>query len=205
MGHSYAITKITIFKTLRRLNTTWNFARSITRVSTHEHEHWEHCLCTQSLQKRRFLRLWIDTSQMTLEWCERASDRTAGFWSVAGEVLTTFSTVFSRSNMAADGQAGWFVIPFWLTGWITQPSSCSHATFHPQRETDCWGILCCLPLMRRHSGCECSGCLSTRFQKWRTLWNGLATVTFKGEAGLSATKSLNPIIYKTGHLKKSQL
>ena len=43
-----------IFRTLRRLGTTWNFARSITRVSTHEHEHWEHCLCTQSLLKRRF-------------------------------------------------------------------------------------------------------------------------------------------------------
>lgn len=161
------------------------------------------CISLCDIKMRNWL--WIDTSQITLEWCKRASDRTAGFWSVAGEVLTTFSTVFPRSNMAADGQAGCFVIPFWLTGWITQPSSCSHATFHPQRETDCWGILYCLPLMRRHSGCECSGCLSTRFQKWRTLWNGLTTVKFKGEAGLSATKSLNPIIYKTGHLKKSQL
>ena len=35
--------KIAIFKTLRKLDTTWNFACSITRVSTHEHEHWEHC------------------------------------------------------------------------------------------------------------------------------------------------------------------
>ena len=43
-----------IFKTLRSLDTTWNFARSITRVSTHEHGHWEHCLCTQSLLKRKF-------------------------------------------------------------------------------------------------------------------------------------------------------
>ena len=34
---------------------TWNFARSITGVSTHEHEHWEHCLCTLNLPKRRFL------------------------------------------------------------------------------------------------------------------------------------------------------
>ena len=54
-GHFYASIKIAIFKTLRRLDTTWNFARSITRVSTHEHEHWEHYLCTQSLLKRRFL------------------------------------------------------------------------------------------------------------------------------------------------------
>ena len=51
----YDSIKISIFKTLRRLDTTWNFARSITRVSTYEHEHWEHCLCTQSLLKRRFL------------------------------------------------------------------------------------------------------------------------------------------------------
>ena len=29
MGHFYASVKIAIFKTLRRLNTTWNFARSI--------------------------------------------------------------------------------------------------------------------------------------------------------------------------------
>ena len=36
-------------------NTTWNFARSITRVSTHEHEHWKHCLCTLILLKRTFL------------------------------------------------------------------------------------------------------------------------------------------------------
>ena len=33
-GHFYASIKITIFKTLRRNDTTWNFARSITRVST---------------------------------------------------------------------------------------------------------------------------------------------------------------------------
>ena len=44
-GHFYD--SIAIFKTLRRLDTTWNFARSITRVSTHEREHWEHCLCTK--------------------------------------------------------------------------------------------------------------------------------------------------------------
>ena len=37
-GHSYASIKFAIFKTLRRLDTTWKFARSITRVSTHEHE-----------------------------------------------------------------------------------------------------------------------------------------------------------------------
>ena len=54
LGHSYASIKIAIFKTLRRLAMTWNFARSITRVSTHEHEQWEHCLCRQSLLKRKF-------------------------------------------------------------------------------------------------------------------------------------------------------
>lgn len=36
-----------------------------------------------------------------------------------------------------------------LTGWITQPSSCSHAIFDPQRETGCWGILCRLPHTHR--------------------------------------------------------
>ena len=54
-GHFSDSIKITIFKTLRRLNTTWNFALSITRVSMHEHEHWERCLCAQSLLKRKFL------------------------------------------------------------------------------------------------------------------------------------------------------
>ena len=54
-GHFYYSIKICIFKTLRSLDTTWNFAGSITRVSTHEHQHWEHCLCTQSLLKRSFL------------------------------------------------------------------------------------------------------------------------------------------------------
>ena len=54
MGHFYDSIKISIFITLRRLDSTWNFAGSITRVSAHEHEHWEHCLCTQSLLKRMF-------------------------------------------------------------------------------------------------------------------------------------------------------
>ena len=51
-GHWHASIKIAIFKTLRRLDTTWNFVCSITRVSTHERKHWEHCLCMQSLVKR---------------------------------------------------------------------------------------------------------------------------------------------------------
>ena len=55
LGNSHDSIKIAIFKTLRGLDSTWNFAPSITRVSTQEHEHWEHCLCTQSLLKRRFL------------------------------------------------------------------------------------------------------------------------------------------------------
>ena len=40
LRHFYASFTIAIIKTLRRLDTTWNFARSIIRVSTHEHEHW---------------------------------------------------------------------------------------------------------------------------------------------------------------------
>lgn len=54
-----------------------------------------------------------------------------------------------------------FRIPFWLTGWISHPCSCNHATFiYPQRKTDYWGILCCLSLMhsllvnRRDGRCE---------------------------------------------------
>ena len=47
-GHFYDSIKISIFKTVRSLDTTWSFAGSITRVSTHEHQHWQHCLCTQS-------------------------------------------------------------------------------------------------------------------------------------------------------------
>ena len=54
MGHSYASIRISIFKTLKRLDTTWNFARRITRVSTHEHEHWELCLCVQFAKKESF-------------------------------------------------------------------------------------------------------------------------------------------------------
>ena len=57
MGHFYNSIKIAISKTLRRLDTTWNFDLSITRVSTHQHEHWEHCLCTQNLLKRINLEL----------------------------------------------------------------------------------------------------------------------------------------------------
>ena len=38
LGHSNASIKIAIFKTLRRLDITGNFARSITGVS-HEHKH----------------------------------------------------------------------------------------------------------------------------------------------------------------------
>ena len=47
-GHFYNSIKICIFKTVRSLDTTWNFAGSITRVSTHQHQHWQHCLCAQS-------------------------------------------------------------------------------------------------------------------------------------------------------------
>ena len=50
--------KITVFKTLRTLDTIFynnNFACIITRVSPHEHKDSEHCLCTQSLPKREFL------------------------------------------------------------------------------------------------------------------------------------------------------
>ena len=54
-GHFHWSAWGALFKTPRRLNTTWNFACSITRVSTHEHEHWEHCLWTHSLLKRKFL------------------------------------------------------------------------------------------------------------------------------------------------------
>ena len=60
ISHSFVFSGELIFngstvKTVRRLDTTWNFARSITRVSTHEHQHWEHCLCARSSLKRRFL------------------------------------------------------------------------------------------------------------------------------------------------------
>ena len=58
-----------IFKTLRRLDTTWNFARSITRVPTHEHEHWEHCLSTQSLLKNKvFEQLAVLISECNSTW-----------------------------------------------------------------------------------------------------------------------------------------
>ena len=43
-GHFYPSFKISVFKTVRSLDTTWNFAGRITRVSTHEHQHWQHCL-----------------------------------------------------------------------------------------------------------------------------------------------------------------
>ena len=43
LGHFYTSIKISILKTLRSLDTT-----CITRVSTHEHQHLDHCLCTQS-------------------------------------------------------------------------------------------------------------------------------------------------------------
>ena len=37
-GHFYNSIKICIFKTVRSLDTTWNSAGSITRVSTHQHQ-----------------------------------------------------------------------------------------------------------------------------------------------------------------------
>ena len=50
--HFYDSIKITIFKTQRRHDTTWNFAHSITRVSTHKHVHWEHCFNHIHSQKK---------------------------------------------------------------------------------------------------------------------------------------------------------
>ena len=62
----------TIFKTLRRLDTTWNFACGITRVSTHEHEHWEHCLIDHKLLLSLFSKLCVH-KQLPLSgstcWC----------------------------------------------------------------------------------------------------------------------------------------
>ena len=61
-GHWYNSIKIAILKTLRGLDTAWNFARSITRVSTHEHEHWEHCLC-RVYQKEGFWTTHVSSSE----------------------------------------------------------------------------------------------------------------------------------------------
>ena len=40
-GHFYNSIKISIFKTLRKLDTTWNFAGSITRVVKEPKAHWK--------------------------------------------------------------------------------------------------------------------------------------------------------------------
>ena len=69
-GHVYASIKISIFKPLRSLDTTWNSAHCITRASTHENEHWDHCLCTQSLLKRGFL----DNSGTPPSWQKKSVD-----------------------------------------------------------------------------------------------------------------------------------
>ena len=67
-GHSVTSINIAIFKTKRRLDATWNFS-SITRVSTHEREHWEHCLCMKSLLKGRLL----DNSPLELDLRQKVS------------------------------------------------------------------------------------------------------------------------------------
>ena len=61
--------KITVFKTLSRLDTTWNFARTITRLSTHKHGQ-NHCLRTQSLLKRKF---WYQCVPMNVVICSTLS------------------------------------------------------------------------------------------------------------------------------------
>ena len=53
---TFTLASESLFLTLRRLNTTWNFARSITRDSTHEHEHWEHCKCCVMPIHQRYVR-----------------------------------------------------------------------------------------------------------------------------------------------------
>ena len=60
-GHSDASIKIAIFKTLRRLDITWNFPRSITRVYTHEHKHWTLFVYAEINKKKVF-------GQLTLAW-----------------------------------------------------------------------------------------------------------------------------------------
>ena len=87
-GHFSDSIIIAIFETLRRLDTTWNFACSITRVSKHEHEHWEHCLCTQSLLKRTFLndspqQLLLPLAAVTAAEKYRSLNAT---WHVRGEL-----------------------------------------------------------------------------------------------------------------------
>ena len=99
--YSYASIKVSIFKTLRSLDTIWNFARSITRVSTHEHEHWEHCLCTEFTKKKVFALL---TSAVACSASRRHGINTSGLpWRrlVEQQLLTwvvqkrSFQTIFS--------------------------------------------------------------------------------------------------------------
>ena len=59
---------ISVIKTLRRLDTTWSFAASITRVSTHEHQHWEHCLWTGFTKKKVFGQLACSTRRRPASW-----------------------------------------------------------------------------------------------------------------------------------------
>ena len=49
-GGTSTLASKSLFLKHKEVSTTWNFARTITRVS----EHWEHCLCTQSLIKIKF-------------------------------------------------------------------------------------------------------------------------------------------------------
>ena len=101
-GHSYTSIETAIFKTLRRHETSWNFARGITRVSTHEHEHWEHC--RYQAGKRSTITLvpvrshsGIDT--FCLPGRRRAGDSTANLSCPKTFLVNSVYTMFSRGQV----------------------------------------------------------------------------------------------------------
>ena len=115
-GHFYDSIKISIFKTQRRLDTTWNFARSITRVSTHEHKHWEHCLCTQSLLKNKVL------EQLKLAVACSARRRPASGEVLISECDATWRTVKVDSYCLPTRYLTWLFRPFILVLFLIRGS-----------------------------------------------------------------------------------
>ena len=90
--------KSPFLKHLRRLDTTWNFAHSITRVSTHELEHWEHCVqFTTRFGTTHFIncfsaRRHLANQELSIAECDVTGMRGEDFPSLVNRtVLQTFS------------------------------------------------------------------------------------------------------------------
>ena len=116
--------QIVIFRTLRRLNATWNFARSITRVSTHEHS-IENIVCVRRVYwKGRFWTTHFSssTSSVPPSWQTKSVDPRVQHYLTGSRSIITLLPVRSHSGINTFWTS-WCMPEIQLLWWVVQKPS----------------------------------------------------------------------------------